>query len=402
MPATTQQDQTSDQKKAGDATEVFLSPRVVDETAFRAFSDRLRELVDRADRAQASLSGLSGESSEALKSLEAMTHTQTRKAREIREALDRVDATVRKLDEARARAAKEAERIAGHEKRTATELTERVRKLGDAGREIEERAAEASAALDERLARAETGAAALGERLAEATAKLESLEGIEETTAELRALVKDASERESALREVRDFGEQAQALLSAMRGTILECAEARDAADARLERLKAAAAKANAAAERAENAEPATGEVDIEAIVRSVEQRVLRALESRVEKMIERAMEERGAPPETNGNEALAEIQRSIEMLSGVTLGLTQREAEVREELGRLREIPAMDEPGPRFRLASSEADEPEVPEQRVAPVRSRRATAAPVGANGELGDAGALRMLWSWTEGAS
>ena len=411
----------------GAASEIFLSPRVVDEAAFRTFSERLRELVGRADAAQASLDGISGKSLDVLKSLEALTHTQSQRAGELRAALAEVEARITQLEGVRTRVAEDAERITGFEKRSAAQ----VARLIETGRGVEERAAGARASLLEIVTAAEEQRAELETRierrltprLAELEASIGRAESLERDVRagekRMRPLVEAGRGAEHDARrtaeELDGLREQTGALLTAMRSTILECADARDAADSRLERLKGLTASAGTVLEtldqRRRDAEKHSARspglpTDLDPVVREIEARVTEAvlarvaragaapatddarvarLEGRVEALEAevrrlRTGAEDGAPVERK----LADIQAALEMLSEVTLRMTTpaRTAGTIPAIG----VP---EPGQAHRL--------EGPDQMT---RTRRSTALPTGAAGELGEPGRSVILWSWCEG--
>jgi ABC-type transporter Mla subunit MlaD len=416
------------QNQQADAEAVFLAPRVVDETALRVFGDRLRELVERAEGARESLSGVSGQSAETIKSLEAMTHTQTRRAREIREALDRAAGVVERLDAARKGAAKEAERLSGFEKRSAGQLAA----LTEASAGVVERAETARAALDAAVREAEERAKGAGlekidaalERLVTATesarTERDALESAMKASAEA---VRSAAQ---AADEARGLREQTDALLSAMRGTILECAEARDSADARLEALRSLVARTTSELESAEarvgslaaeaakleQTAPGAG-IDETALMRRIEAQIATHVREQIGEQIETrvgkalARHDRSEPAGAEVSEQLGEVRRSLEMLSGVTLEMAQRAQQAAAPIPAMAPATAGLEmastPGTELGAAIEPDAEPKPRFERAAPakpVRVRRASAPPVGASGELGDPARLRTLWAWSEG--
>lgn len=337
-------------------TEVFLSPRVVDERSYRALADRLRELVSRAGRAEETLVEAAAQGAELLTSLEATAHTQSRRAREIRENVDAAERRLAAFDTA----------------------------------EVAERAAEVQRAGDETCARVEAARAALERSMGEAERRAAEIGEIATTNGDLSAILEQVREREASLtvfveraenvtRRVRDAAEQvdglqhqSESLLSAMRATILESAEARDAADARIDRLTTLERRIEAAVTRAEDRFAAceqrtegvtAGDIDLDSVAREVEKRVMATLDAR--ETTPRGRRDARAP---EVEEALAEIRRSIELVSEVS--------EAAEQLAPkpVREIPAVGG-------------------------RARRVAAPPLGASGEFGDPARTLALWSWGE---
>ena len=394
------------------AGEVFLAPRVVDERAFRAFSERLRELVGRASEAQASLDGVSGRGAEVLASLEAAAHTQAERAREITRLLENAEKRIAELESVRESVGLDAERIRGFEQNAAKQIAE----LTEAAGRVEERAGEARGALETTLGEAQAKAEEVERLYTERVAP--RLDGLDATLARVERTAQDAEARAESLRSSLDRAEnaegetrerareldvlrqQAESLLSAMRSTILECADARDAADARLERLSGLASNAGTvldtveqrlrrAEERAEQITPA--DLDLDPIVREVADRVMRALESRLDTAATRSGRDA-----REGNERLEdrldEIRDALEMLSSVTLRQTEAGAPAS---ARLEPIPS-----------TAPADEERgAPLRFRAPARARRIAVMPEGASGEYGPVrgggcGAV-TLWGWTEGA-
>jgi len=349
--------------------EVLLAPRVVDERAFRSLSERLREMVERAEKAEETLAVTTGRGGELLSSLEAMAHTQTRRAREIRESIESSE-----------------RRIGAFDAKAMSALAEEITR---AGAEAVENAERARAAVELSVGVARREAAAIIEQTA-----TRAPEPVAETRqafddAALTALVERA---ENAVRRVQDTAgqldglkQQTESLLSAMRSTILECAEARDAAEARLDRLSTLTTKADAAIAMAEarvaQAEESAARVrvpepDLDPIVREVARRVMEAVDGRVATALERAAAP-PAPAETSGNEtvdeALAEIRRSIGLVSDVTDAMRAVERPLAGD------IPS----------ACAQADA----------ARARRLAAPPLGASGEMGDPAQTRTLWSWSQ---
>lgn len=346
--------------------EVLLAPRVVDERAFRSLSERLREMVERAEKAEETLAVTTGRGGELLSSLEAMAHTQTRRAREIRESIESSE-----------------RRIGAFDAKAMSALAEEITR---AGAEAVENAERARAAVELSVGVARREAAAIIEQTA-----TRAPEPVAETRqafddAALTALVERA---ENAVRRVQDTAgqldglkQQTESLLSAMRSTILECAEARDAAEVRLDRLSTLTTKADAAIAMAEarvaQAEESAARVrvpepDLDPIVREVARRVMEAVDGRVSTALDRA----AAPAETSGNEtvdeALAEIRRSIGLVSDVTDAMRAVERPLAGD------IPS----------ACAQADA----------ARARRLAAPPLGASGEMGDPAQTRTLWSWSQ---
>jgi len=417
-PAAEPKGATSEHAEA--SGEVFLAPRVVDERAFRAFSERLRELVGRASEAQASLDGVSGRGSEVLASLEAAAHTQAERAREITRLLEDAEKRIAELESVRASVGRDAERIRGFEQNASKQLAE----LTEAAGRVEERAGEARDALEATLGAAQAKAEEVERLYTERVAP--RLDGLDGTLERVEQAAQDAETRSESLRTSLDRAEsaesdtrerareldglrqQAASLLSAMRSTILECADARDAADARLERLSGLASNAGTvldtveqrlrrAEERAERITPA--DLDLDPIVKEVADRVMRALDSRLDTAATRA----GLDARAGGErleERLDEIRDALEMLSSVTLRQTQAGAAAAARLEPIpAAAPAEEDRGAPLRFRA--------PPPTPAPLssRTRRVAVMPEGAGGEYGPVrggacGAV-TLWGWTEGA-
>ncbi len=346
--------------------EVLLAPRVVDERAFRSLGDRLRELVERAEKAEETLATTAGRGGDLLSSLEAMAHTQTRRAREIRESIEASERRIGAFD--------------------AGAMSAMLEEITRAGAAAVENADRARAAVDLSVQVAKREAATILEKTGDA-APASSARTAQDDAA-LAALVERA---ENAVRRVQDTAaqldglkQQTESLLSAMRSTFLECADARDAADTRLDRLTTLMKKADGAIalaeERVARAEENAGRVsapepDLDPIVREVARRVMEAVEGRVATALERAAAP-AAHDKTSGDptvdEALAEIRRSIGLVSNVT------EAMRAVERPLAGDIPS----------ACAQADA----------ARARRLAAPPLGASGEMGDPAHTRTLWSWS----
>jgi len=401
------------------AGEVFLAPRVVDERAFRAFSERLRELVGRASETRESLDGVSGRGAEVLASLEAAAHTQAERAREIARLLEDAEKRIAELEQVRVSVGRDADRIKGFEQHAAQQLAQ----LTEAAESVVARATEARESLESSLAeareRAEEAEAVYSERVGP---RLDHLDG---TLARVEQAAEDADSRTEALRaalqgaenarpelseharQLDGLREQSRSLLSAMRATILECAEARDAADARLERLSGLAKNAGTvldtveqrlrrAEERAERITP--GDLDLDPIVKEVADRVMRALDSRIETAAARVADSRTSvtPARTDYDDRLEEIGHALEMLSSIALA--QSAPATPGE--RPRVIPAASPDAPSASHAS-----PPLRFRLQAPARSRRVAVMPEGAAGEYGPvsggASGAVTLWGWTEHA-
>ena len=365
MSPTTAPERASEQEPK---VEVLLAPRVIDERAYRSLGERLRELVERAEKSAGSLSAATGRGGDLLSSLEAQAHTQTRKAREIRESIDAMERRVSVLDPA----------------------------------ELEKRMGELSRAGEAAVRRSEAARAALEESVVEARRRVEEINSFEPVSgigsalgldpAEAKTLVETLAAQteraENAARKVRETAseleglkDQTNALLTAMRATILECADARDRAESRLDRLTAATRKADAALETAETRASAVedragrldvAELDLDPIVREVSRRVMAAVGARVETEIGRLAAETRAETAAGADEALAEIRRSIELAS---------------------------ETGEAMRVAARPAAE-EIPSacERADEERRRRLASPPFGASGELGDPARTKTVWRWT----
>jgi len=364
MSPTTAPERASEQEPK---VEVLLAPRVIDERAYRSLGERLRELVERAEKTEGALGSATGRGGDLLSSLEAMAHTQTRRAREIRESIDAMERRVGALDPS----------------------------------VVEARMVEISRTGDEAVKRALAARAALEESVVEARRRVEEINSFEPTTtlgldpAEAKslaeALATHTERAENAARKVRETAaeleglkDQTNALLTAMRATILECADARDRAESRLDRLTSATRKAEAALEsveaRASAAEDRAGrldvaELDLDPIVREVSRRVMAAVGARVETELGRlaaAPAEQAADTAAGADEALAEIRRSIELAS---------------------------ETSEAMRVAARPAAE-EIPSacERVDEERRRRLASPPFGASGELGDPARTKTVWRWT----
>ena len=303
MPATTTIPTEPAESAAESVAEVFLAPRVVDEAAFYAFSERLRELVDRADAAQASLGGVTGQGAEVLTSLEAVAHTQQKKSAETLAMLADIEKRLKELKALRATVAAEAEKIQSFEQRSAASLAA----LTEAGATVTGRAEEAGSALrsviedadaktDElrgqvsmliqpRLEGLEDKLAKLGSLTSEAARAEDEFRSLVERSAEETQQIKDAEKELDGLRH------QTDALLSAMRSTILECAEARDSADARFERLKGLTESAGTVLatveSRVKQAEKRAGKIgpaerDLEPVIADLERRVMSSVKQTI------------------------------------------------------------------------------------------------------------------------